>query len=187
MIEPSHEARAYSYKRWRLAWLTLFGFFATLIAALFCLASGAFQPQYAWLAGIGGGVATLLLGALTVFTASRLLSRKPGLVLDHEGIIDNSSYSSVGRIPWSEITGVRVVTPPVVRRNLTALPVQAPRFLVVDVRDPQRFIDGSSLLKRWFLRANSAGLGSPVAISPASVHVDTDELAQYIRRIVGTA
>ena len=42
-------------------------------------------------------------------------------------------------------------------------------------------------MKRWFLRANAAGLGSPVAISPASVRVDTDELAQYIRRIVGAS
>lgn len=187
MIEPSVETRAYPFRRWRLAWLTLFGFFATLIAAMFCVAAGTFQPRYVWLAGIGGGVATLLLGALTVFTVTRLFSRKPGLVLDHEGIIDNSSYSSVGRIPWNEITGVRVVTPPVVRRSPTAIPIQAPRFLVVDVRDPQRFIDGATLLKRWFLRANAAGLGSPVAISPSSVHIDTDALAQYIRRIVGAS
>lgn len=187
MIEPSIEARAYPYKRWRLAWLTVFGFFATLIAAMFCVAAGAFQPQYVWLAGIGGGVATLLLGAMTVFTASRLFSREPGLVLDHEGIIDNSSYSSVGRIPWSEIAGVRVVTPPVVRRSPAAISIRPPRFLVVDVRDPQRFIDGASTLKRWFLRANAAGLGSPVAISPSSVDIDTAALALYIRRIVGSS
>jgi hypothetical protein len=97
-----------------------------------------------------------------------LFGRKPGLVLYHEGIIDNSAYSSVGRIPWSEVVSVRVERPPGFR-----------------MRDPQRLIDGGSLVKRWLLRGTLASFGSPVAISPANVLIDTDQLARYIRRIVG--
>jgi len=63
--------------------------------------------------------------------------------------------------------------------------IRVPAFLVLDVRDPQRFIDGSTPVKRWLLRGNLTSFGSPVAISPASVHIDADELARYIRRIVG--
>jgi hypothetical protein len=170
----------------RLAGLMVFGILITLIAVLSCVAAPAFPP-YAWLIGIGAGLAILLFGGTTIFAARRLFGRRPGLVLDHEGIIDDSSYSSVGRIPWSEITGVRVVRPPAFRNSLYGPAIQAPRFLVIEVRDPQRFIEHASPVKRWFLRANVAGLGSPVAISPSSVRVDADELAQYIRRIVGAS
>jgi hypothetical protein len=183
MIEPAMETHAYGFKKWRLAGLMIFGILVTLIAVLFCLAAPAFQ--HAWLIGIGGGLAILLFGGTTVFTARRLFSRRPGLVLDHEGIIDDSSYSSVGRIPWSAIISVRVVRPPGFRSSLYGPTIRVPAFLVLDVRDPQRFIDGSALVKRWLLRGNLASFGSPVAISPASVHIDADELAQYIRRIVG--
>lgn len=166
-------------------WLAIFGLFAALIAALYCVAAPGNSVEQIWLTRIVAGAATLLFGALTVFMASRLLGAKPGLVLDHEGIIDNSAYSSVGRIPWSEITGVQVVRPKAYRTNLSGPAIQAPAFLVLTVRDPKRFIDGSTRLKRWLLRGNLRSFGSPVAISPASVHIDTNELAWYIRRIVG--
>jgi len=185
VIEPTHETREYPFKKGRLAAYMVFGILATLIGALACVAAGAFPPAQALLSAVGGGLAVLLFGGVTAFAASRLFGRRPGLVLDHEGIIDNSSYSSVGRIPWSEIVGVRVVRPPALRNRSLGPTIQPARFLVVDVREPQRFIDGNGPLKRWLLRANAAGVGSPVAISPAVVKIDTDELAQYIRRIVG--
>lgn len=185
MIEPRAESRAYPFRKWRLFGIAIFGFFATLIAALFSVGAPGSSPEVAWLMRIGSGVLTLLLGAVTVFAVSRLVGRKPGLVLDHEGIIDNSAYSSVGRIPWSEIVSVQVVRPPGFRNSLYGPVIRAPAFLVVGVRDPQRFIDGSTLVKRWLLRGNFASYGSPVAISPANVHIDVDELARYIGRIVG--
>ena len=185
MIEPRTESRAYPYRKWRLFWLAVFGFFAALIAVLFCIAPPGNSLEQIWLTRIVSGVAALLFGALAVFAASRLIGGKPGLVLDHEGIIDNSAYSSVGRILWSEIIGVRVVRPPAIRTNRLGPAIRAPDFLVVNVRDPQRFIAGSTALKRWLLRGNLRSFGSPVAISPASVHIDAHELAWYIGRIVG--
>lgn len=186
MTEPAIETRAYPFRKWRLAWFMVLAILVTLFAVLACLAAPAF-PQHMWLVRIGGGLAIVLFGGAAVFFAGRLFGRGPGLVLDREGIIDNSTYSSVGRIPWSEISGVRVARPPAYRNSLYGPALQVPRFLVIEVRDPRQFIDRSNPLKRWFLRANAAGLGSPVAISPASVHIDTDELAQYIRRISGVS
>jgi hypothetical protein len=185
MIEPRADSRAYPYRKWRLFWLAVFGFFATLIAALYCVAAPGSSPEQVWLTRIVSGVAALALGALTAFAASRLIGGKPGLVLDHEGIIDNSAFSSVGRILWSEVVGVQVVRPPGFRTSLYGPAIRAPAFLVIAVRDPQVFIDRSPPLKRWLLRGNLASFGSPVAISPASVHIDTDELGRYIGRIVG--
>jgi hypothetical protein len=187
MIEPSAETRVYPLRRWRLAWLMVFCLLATLVAALVIVAAGAFPPQQAWLAGIGGGLALLVFGAATISAASRLFGRQPGLVLDHEGILDNTSFSSVGRVPWTEITGVRVVHPPGFRNRPFGPTIRPPRFVIVDVRDPRPFLRRGNLLKRWLIRANAWGLGSPVAIAPSSVDVDTDKLIDYIRRIAGPA
>jgi hypothetical protein len=184
-MEPSAQAQVYSFRRWRLAWLMIAGLLATVVAALFTIAAGAFPRTQAWLLRIAAVLATLVFGGGTIFVAFRLFGRTPGLVLDHEGIIDNTSYSSVGRIPWAEIVGVRVIHPPGLRNRPFGPTIRPPRFVVIDVRDPALFLDRGSLLKRWLIRANAKGLGSPVAIVPSSVHIDTDQLIQHIRRTVG--
>jgi hypothetical protein len=173
---------AYPFRRLRLAGLLLMGVVLTLVAALVVLAAGAFAHND-WFARIAGVAGVLFFGACSAFAASRLFSRAPGLVLDHEGIIDRTSFSSVGRIPWSEVVDVRAIRPPTsVGRSL--LVIRPPKFLVLDVRNPQMFIDRGGLLHRLLLRSSNSTLGSPVAITPSSVHANADELAAIIRRVI---
>jgi hypothetical protein len=178
------ETRAYPFKRSRLAAFMVF--LVTFVAALLCLVAPAF-PQHVWLIRIGSGLAILLFGGVTVFVAGRLFSRTPGLVIDNEGIMDN--FRLLERRPHSLERD---------RRRADRATSQVPQQ-PVRPRHPGASLPGHrgarpTALHRsrecgetLVLRANAAGLGSPVAISPASVHVDTDELAQYIRRIVGAS
>jgi hypothetical protein len=53
---------------------------------------------------IGAGFA----GLCACYASIKVFDRRPGLVIDKEGIVDNSSGVAVGRVPWHEITGARV-------------------------------------------------------------------------------
>jgi hypothetical protein len=52
----------------------------------------------------GAAIAAILFFGFGIFYFLRkLIDKKPGLIIDDNGIIDNSSAVSVGLIPWSDI------------------------------------------------------------------------------------
>src|SRR5262245_60883536 len=57
--------------------------------------------------GVSGIV---FFGMCLVFALWRLMRRKPALVLDDNGITDTASVISSGFIPWSDVTGIRILT-----------------------------------------------------------------------------
>jgi len=136
----------------------------------------------AWELGAAGLVGGVAFGAGTLFAAARLFSRRPGLVIDQEGIVDNTSYSSVGRVPWSQITWVQVQSfkLPTYNRSLIFRP-QQPRLLVIGVRDPVQFRDRGNWLQRFLRRGTVGMFGGPVAISEPLLRADFEDLARRIR------
>lgn len=136
----------------------------------------------AWEFGLGGLVGAVVFGAATLFVAARLFSRRPGLVIDQEGIVDNTSYSSVGRVPWSQITWVQVQSfkLPTYSRSLVIRP-QQPRIMVIGVRDPEQFRDRGNWLQCFLRRGTVSMFGGPVAISESVLRADFDDLARWIR------
>lgn len=134
----------------------------------------------AWEMGGAGLVGTVIFGAGTIYVAARLFSRRPGLIIDQDGIVDNTSYSSVGRVPWSQITWVQVQSLPTFRRSLVLQP-PPPRIMVIGVRDPEQFRDRGNWLRRFLRRGGVGMFGSPVAIADPVLRADLDDLARRIR------
>jgi hypothetical protein len=136
----------------------------------------------AWELGIAGLVGTVIFGAATFFIALKLFSGRPGLVIDQEGIVDNTSYSSVGRVPWSEIAWVQIqsLRLPTYNRSLLFRP-QQPRIMVIGVRDPEQFRRQGNRLQRFLRRGTVGMFGGPVAISESLLRADLDDLARRIR------
>lgn len=57
------------------------------------------------------GCLGILMGLLgTVFFTKRLLDKNPGLIIDEEGIVENSSAFSFGLIPWADIESIYEMT-----------------------------------------------------------------------------
>lgn len=98
----------------------------------------------------------------------KIFDGKPGLIIDEEGIVDNSSGVAAGRIPWDEINGFAVVGN------------GRQRFVVIDVTDPQRYVNRGGSLKRMLNAANLRLMGSPINISSNSLNVSFDELLQLL-------
>ena len=58
-----------------------------------------------------------------IYGCIKIFDSKPGLVIDAEGLIDNSSAAAAGRIPWTDIGGVNVFT------------MHRQRMLTIELRD----------------------------------------------------
>jgi hypothetical protein len=124
-----------------------------------------------------GLMAVVCFGGCGLYGLFKLFDRRPGLVLNSSGIVDNASGVAAGFIPWSEVTGASLYE------------IQGQKMLRIGVRDPRKYVERGGALKRALNRANSKMGGSPVAISSASLKIDFPELlslfARYQRKYGG--
>jgi hypothetical protein len=113
-----------------------------------------------------GVVAILFFGLCAVFGARKLLDKRPGLILNSAGLLDNSSAVAAGFVPWSEVVGFSIFE------------VQHQKTLVVRVREPERYIAAGGMFKRMLNRMNYKLCGSAVVISVNSLKLSFDELLE---------
>jgi hypothetical protein len=99
----------------------------------------------------------------------KLFDRAPGLVLDREGIIDNSSGVAPGRVLWSEI------------RDIQAMSISGQRFLAFIVRDPEKYLSKGNIVSRLFVKLNYKMYGTPIFISSHSLKTNFVDLENQIR------
>jgi hypothetical protein len=124
-----------------------------------------------------GGIASagFTLCALSgMYVFRKLLDGRPGLVIDAEGIIDNASAVSAGRVPWQDIVRVEVAS------------VGSQRFLTVLVADPRKYVGRGGRLHRWVNAANATMTGSPINISSGALRIEFDELVRLMTESLET-
>lgn len=117
-----------------------------------------------------GVVSILFFGLCGLYASVKLFDKRPGLILNSSGIVDNASGVAAGFIPWPEVLGSGVYE------------VQKQKMLIIGVRDPQKYIDRGGALKRALNRANYKMTGSPVAISSVALKIDFSELVSLFNR-----
>ena len=74
---------------------------------------------------IAGILSILFFGFIAFFVAKKISDKKPGLIINAEGIYDNSSGVSAGLILWSDMNGVSV-------KN-----VANQKFIMIELKNPQ--------------------------------------------------
>ncbi|MFZ6874971.1 STM3941 family protein [Undibacterium sp. Di27W] len=121
-----------------------------------------------------GIVMILFFGFCAVVGIKKLLDKKPGLVLNSAGILDNSSGVAAGFVPWSEITGFSIFE------------MQSQKMLVISLREPGPYIMAGGVIQRLLNKMNYKLCGSPVVISANSLKLNFDELLEisqsYLRK-----
>lgn len=117
-----------------------------------------------------GWASIVFFGAVALFAASRLVSRKPAITIDRAGITDNASGLSAGFIPWSDVVDAQLVK------------FQQQKFLGVSLRNPQDYLAKASPLKRTLMKANASLVGFVINIPQISLPVPLEELLGHIER-----
>ncbi len=115
------------------------------------------------------GWAGLIVGSLLgVALLRKLVDSRPGLILNGQGIVDNSSAFAAGLIPWPDISGFDVYAP--VKRH------KRQRILVIKLIDPEKYIARGNRLQQALNRMNYKMCGSPIAITSSTLRVSFDDM-----------
>lgn len=117
------------------------------------------------------GVAAIAIFGFFGFSAiKQFLNKKPGLIFNSTGIVDNASAAAAGFIPWSDVLGSHIFE------------MQGQKMLVIMVRNPQKYIDRGGAVKRKLNKANFNMAGSPISISSITLKANLSELQSMFDR-----
>ena len=116
------------------------------------------------------GLASILFFGLVAVTIFRKFSdKKPGLIINRQGITDNSSGVSAGLIPWTDIQEIKISQ------------VMSQKFLMFIVSNPQDYLDRvTNPLKRNAMKMNHKTYGSPISISSNALRINFNELQNLL-------
>lgn len=156
------ELRLFS-KRSRLLLLLAAG--AALTGTSAWLAFG-FPPSVmsvVWWLGI------VFFGLGTVMMLTRLLIRRPILIVDREGIVDRAQLIAAGRVTWDEIEGLSIST------------VYGQTFLGIHVHDLAALLARKSLLQRLAIRSNTSFGYAPINLPQSLLPVPVEKLAAWMQ------
>lgn len=114
---------------------------------------------------ITGIVSILFFGLISIFVFRKFSDNKPGLIINSEGVYDNSSGVAAGLIPWNDIEEIQIAQ------------VMNQQFLMLIVVNPNDYINKiSNPIKRNAMRLNYKSYGSPISISSNALQTNFDEL-----------
>lgn len=88
------------------------------------------------------------------FISRKLFDSRPGLIISDQGIVDQSSGTCAGFVPWDEVLAI------------TEVRISGQTFINIVVRDPEVYIDRQdSAFRRRLMRANLKRFGTAIGIS----------------------
>jgi len=129
------------------------------------------KPNRETFVSIVGIASILFFGACLLFITKKMFDTKIGLVIDENGINDNSSGVSVGLINWEDISGI------------SASEIASSKFILIETTNPDKYINraNNGLAKRA-MKANTKMYGTPISISSNTLKIKHKALLDIIER-----
>ena len=148
---------------------TFLGAIAFVVVGIWMIGMADNQHRYPpTLLKVTGYSAIIFFGAVGVYGFYKLFDSKPGLIIDKEGIHDNSNASSAQLIKWEQIRGLKIEQ------------VMSTKFILIDIYDPEAFMEKIGGLQKRLMKGNYKIYGTPISIISNSLNCDTDYLFKII-------
>lgn len=120
---------------------------------------------------ISGILAACFFGLGSVFIVSKLFDKKPGLIIDKDGITDNSNMTSIGLVEWADI------------KKIEKGKVGSTQFLIIHVIKPKKYdTRAKNWLSKMTMLANQKMYGSPLSITSNSLKITFEDLETLIKK-----
>jgi hypothetical protein len=119
---------------------------------------------------IFGILGILFFGVTFGYGIIKLFARKPGLIINENGIIDNSNMSSIGLIEWKDI------------REIKTQDYQSTSFLLIFLYDNDKYLNNANRFKRRLLNANNKKYRTPFSIVANTLDCNFNELAMVLKQ-----
>jgi hypothetical protein len=115
-----------------------------------------------------GMLSIVFFGVCAIYGVIKLFDKKYGLIIDKNGITDNTNASSVGLISWADISSIETQQ------------VMSTKFLLIFITNPDKYLNRITGLKRKLLQANLRMYGTPLSITSNSILCNFDDLERLI-------
>ncbi|MFM7429801.1 MAG: STM3941 family protein [Flammeovirgaceae bacterium] len=149
--------------------LTFLGSVAFVLVSLWLISFADDQDRYTPTFVKGAGyVGLIFFGLCGLYIFYKLFDTKPGLIIDNNGILDNSSAASGHIIKWERIVGLRVGQ------------VKSTKFILIDLVDPEQFMNEMKGIKKTLMWGTYKMYGTLTSISSSTLNCDFDELYNLI-------
>lgn len=111
----------------------------------------------------------LFFSISSLFFLKRIFNKEIGLIINKEGLIDNSSAVSIGLIKWEDIDNVRAM-------NFSSI-----KFILIDVKNPNVYLQKAknSFIQK-IMKKNIEMCGTPITISSNILKCDIITLEKTI-------
>ena len=114
---------------------------------------------------IAGVCSIVFFGFCTIYLFKKLFNYAPGLILNDEGIIDNSGAFDAELIEWKDITGFQI------------LKVKRQKIIMVVVKNPEEYINNQkNRIKKLMMKSNYSLSDAPFHISANGLKCSFAEL-----------
>lgn len=117
-----------------------------------------------------GGVAFVFFGLCMVYWVKTMAKRKPAIIINQEGITDQSTYIAAGLIRWEEI------------EDIDFIQFGGQTYLGIFTKDPDLIVNRSSSIKKMLNRMNKGILPSQVNIPVKILDCSVEELIDRINK-----
>lgn len=117
-----------------------------------------------------------VIGALLIFFfaipffayGSKLFQRVPAYIIKPDGFVDNASFVKNRFIHWDNIEGIQIY----LQRISGFLQFRLnTRYVKVNLKDPNHYIENYSGFQKWFLHFNQRRYQSPILLSTTGMSI----------------
>jgi len=109
-------------------------------------------------------------GYALIMHSLKLLDFSPGMIINSEGVFDNSSGIGAGLIPWNEIN------------KITISKSGRQRFVTIHVSNPEKYMKSRNFIKNIFTRLNNVFYESPIHISSNTLAISFVDLTALVEK-----
>ncbi|MGM1047975.1 MAG: STM3941 family protein [Bacillota bacterium] len=104
-----------------------------------------------------GVICAVFFGLCLFYFASRIVNKEPSLIINDEGITDQSSYIQAGVIKWEDI------------KNIELYSMMNQRMIGIKLYHPEKFMLQQTGLKKLLMRANQGLVDTPINIAESGL------------------
>ncbi|UUV22575.1 STM3941 family protein [Paenimyroides aestuarii] len=117
-----------------------------------------------------GLLSIVFFGFIGIMIFRKLFDKKAGLIINQDGIIDNTSGLSIGFIPWSEI------------QEISSTQVMNQKFISIVLKNPEAFMEKiSNPIQKNAMKMNYKTSDSPISISSNALKTDFNKLFNLLK------
>jgi hypothetical protein len=117
-----------------------------------------------------GGIAFLFFGLCMIYWVKSMIKVKPALIINGDGIIDQSTYIAPGLIKWEEIEDIDFVQ------------FGGQTYLGIFTKDPDLIINRTNSFKSMLNKMNRGLLPSQVNIPVKILNCSAEELVEAVSK-----